>query len=252
MSNIVFLKRVFTGKEYWLSVLAAIVLLISSVVYKDLLTGEEYTFWTLFYDDVAKQALEFGQISIPNLLMGYDSGYLWMFCPIIVGIPCVILNRTERFMMFRTGKNKYIFVKLFSNIIASGFIPVIAYLVYATVGMVLIKENIWNIELVKKFLSVFAWGVFCAIPSIVLSEFVRNKYLILCIPFVLNYFMGMFITNILPYSVSQYMSPHKYQLLFLLGKAEIIPSVVILAALMAGCIILKKIMIERRCDCGQQ
>ena len=145
MSSIVFLKRVFTGKEYWLSVLAAILLLMSSIVYKESLTGEEYTFWTLFYDDVAKEALEYGQISIRNLVIGYDKGYLWMFCPIIVGIPCVILNRTERFMMFRTGRNKYIFAKLFSNIITSGLIPVIAYLVYATVGMILIKENIWNL-----------------------------------------------------------------------------------------------------------
>ena len=252
MSSIIFLKRVFTGKEYWLSVLAAIVLLMSSVIYSDLLTGEEYTFITLFYDDATKEALEYGQISIRNLVMGYDKGYLWMFCPIIVGIPCVILNRTERFMMFRTGRNKYIFAKLFSNIITSGLIPVIAYLVYATVGMILIKENIWDLELVRKFLSVFAWGVLCAIPSIILSEFVRNKYLILCIPFVFNYFMGMFISGVLPYSVSQYINPHKYQIIFLLEKAELIPCVIILVTLLAGCMVLKKIMLERRCDCGQQ
>lgn len=252
MSNIVFWKRIFTSKTYWLSVMAAILLLMCSIVYRDSFTGEKYTFISLFYDDVARKALEYGEISLRGLILGYDTGYLWMFCPIIVGIPCVILNKTERLVLFRTGKNKYLLSKFFSNIIASGCILLIAYLVYVTIGMILAQENIWNMSLVRKMVSVFCWGIISAFPSIILSEFVRNKYLILCVPFVINYFMCIFIGNILPYDVKKYVDPFGYQILFLHNVEMIIPCVGILLFLMVGCVFLKKIALERRCDCGQQ
>ena len=254
MSSIVFFRRIFTSKEYWLSVLATVVLLMSSIVYK--VTGEEYTFWTLFYDDTAQHALKTGVISINKIILGYDSGYLWMFCPIIVGIPFVILNRTERFLLFRMGKNRYVFAKSFSSIIAGGLTIVIAYLIYAILGTILTTifshENIWNLLLLKKMLSVLMWGVFNSISCMVLSEFIRNKYLILCIPFVLNYVVNMFMSSILPYSITKYTNPYHYQSLFLLEKETWLPCLGILIALITVCFVLKKTVFERRCDCGQQ
>ena len=250
MGSMFFLRRIFTSKEYWLSVLAAVVLLMSSVVYSDSFTGEEYTFWALFYDDTVQQALELGQISISRIILGYDSGYLWMFGPIIVGIPFVILNRTERFVLFRIGKNRYVFAKLFSSIVAGGLIIVIAYLIYAMFGMM--YENILNLFLFKKLMSVLAWGIINTIPCIVLSEFIRNKYLILCIPFVLNYFISTFLSGILPYKVMKYINPGNYQSVFLMEKETWIPCVGILSVIVISCIVLKKVLFERRCDCGQQ
>lgn len=252
MINIVFLKRIFTSKIYWLSVMAAILLLMCSIVYHDSFTGEKYTFISLFYDEVVREALEYGEISLRDLALGYDTGYLWMFCPIIVGIPCVILNKTERFVLFRTGKNKYFLSKIFSNFIASGFILFVSYFIYVTVGMIFLQENIWDMSLVRKILSMFCWGIISAIPSILLSEFVRNKYLILCIPFVLNYFICIFFGNILPYNIKKYVDPFNYQILFLQDKEMIIPCVGIMIFLVAVCTFLKKIILERRCDCGQQ
>lgn len=251
MSNLLFVKRIFSDKIYWLSVMAAIFLLLCSIVYRDPLTGEKYTFISLFYDETVREVLENGGISMNNILLGYDSGYLWMFCPIIAGIPCVLTKKTERFVLFRTSKNTYFLSKYVSNLLTSGAILLIAYLVYMTLAMILMNENLWTMSLGKKLLSVCCWGVMSAIPSIVLSEFVKNKYLILCIPFVLNYFMDIFLGNIVPYQIWQYISPMTYQSLFLYDQKMIASCSAIMVTMILLCGALKKLIMERRCDCGQ-
>ena len=251
MSSILFLKRIFTNRIYWLSVMAAILLLLCSTVYKEPLTGKEYIFFSAFYEPVVKEAIENGMISISSIITGFDTSYLWMFCPIIVGIPCVIINRTERFIMFRTSKKRYIFSKYFSNLLASGLIMPMAYIVFGCLGLIVTDESICNELFIKKVLSVFCLGVISTLPSIVQSEFVRNKYLILCIPFVFNYFMYIFLGNIIPYEVGKYIYPSTYQILFLYEKEMVIPCVAIIIVMVGVCGLLKKYMMERRCDCGQ-
>ncbi len=252
MSSILFLKRIFSDKIYWMSVMAALLLLLCSIVYTDNLTGQTYTFITLFYDETAKEALQYGGISMQNILLGYDNGYLWMFCPIIAGIPCVITRKTERLVMFRMGRNKYVFSKYFSNIAAGGAILCIAYFLYMSAAMAVLGGNIWDMNLVKKLMSVFSWGVMNAVPGIILSEFIENKYLILCIPFVFNYFICIFIVKIIPYDVWKYISPYNYQILFLNSRKMIITGMIFLIGMLAVGAVIRKIIFERRCDCGQR
>ena len=252
MSNGLFLKRIFSNKIYWLSVVAAIFLLLCSIVYTDPYSGAQYTFLSLFYEEVVQNALQSGMISVDAILLGYDSGYLWMFCPIIVGIPCVLIQKTERFVLFRTSKNQYLISKYASNLLASGTILLVAYLVYMLLTMIVMQENIWDMNLCKKLLSVFCWGVMCAIPSIILSEFVHNKYMILCIPFALNYFVSMFLGSVIPMEIWQYLSPWTYQILFLYDEKTILFCSINMIVFLLLCGLLKKLVMERRCDCGQQ
>lgn len=251
MSSILFFKRIFTNKIYWLTVLAAFFLLLCSIIYKDNLSGKTYMFISLFYDKDVQEALEFGRISMHNILLGYDRGYLWMFCPIIVGVCCVMTKKTERFVLFRMSKNKYIYTKYFSNLVAGGVILLTAYLLYMSVCMILVKENIWNMNLLRKLLSVFLWGVINTIPGIILSEFIENKWLILCIPFVVNYFMHIFAGQIIPYQIWKYISPYNYQIMFLNNGKMIISGIVISVCIVIMGEVFRKIMLERRCDCGQ-
>ena len=102
MSSIFFLKRIFFYKAFWLSVAAASLLLFCSIVYTDIESGQQYLFMSLFYDKVSIEALELGMISPGGLFLGYDTSYLWMFCPIIVGIPCVIVKMSKHHAMDNT------------------------------------------------------------------------------------------------------------------------------------------------------
>lgn len=250
MISIIHLKRVLKNQIYWIAVASALVLLVCSVIYRDSLSGEKYTFLSLFYDEYAKEALKLGHISVENIILSGDVGYLWMFCPLIVSIPCIFTRKTERFLLFRTSKNKYMLSKYFACLVSGGSIVFIAYCIFISLCMLLVKENIWSIYIVKKLMSVFIWGVTSSVPGIMLAEFLENKYLILCIPFVLNYFMCSFVVNIIPYDIWKYISPSNYQILFFFERDTLVYIMGVILITLLGCAVIKKILLERRCDCG--
>ena len=251
MNKGIFLKRILLHRMFYIAIFATLTLLLCSIVHTDFFTGEEYTFLSLFYNNAAKEALKSGGIQMENVLLGYDTGYLWMFCPVIAGIPCVITKKTERFPLFRWNKNKYFLLKYFSNLVAGGMILLLAYTIYATLGMLLVRENLWNINLMKKLLSMFFWGMYSAIPSVILEEFVRNQYLILCVPVVLNYFAYTFLSDFLPRFVGEYVLPHGYQILCLYPGKKVALFFGTLGLFIIGCAMMKKAVMERRLDCGR-
>ena len=244
-------KRTIKNKIYWLAILSALGLLLCSIVYTDPMTGESFTFLTLFYKEEMQQYLQYGSISIQGIVMGYGvQNYLWMFAPIIVGIPCVLNQRTERFVLFRSSKNGYFLSKYISNLLLGGSILLTAQIIFALIGMALERWIIsqtdvlsepmimLNIYMAKRLWEVFCDGVMHAIPGILLAEVIRNKYLILCIPFVWNYFFSMFVRRLIPFAVQQYLLPENNPVALLV---EIL-----------WCGIFIKWVAERRCDCGQK
>ena len=250
MSSIFFLKRIFFNKAFWLAVAAASLLLFCSIVYTDIESGQQYLFISMFYDKVSIEALELGMISLGGVFWGYDTSYLWMFCPIIAGIPCVIVKKTERFALFRTSKNKYFLSKYFSTIISGGAILFFAYLIFGLVCNGMSKESILNIFFIKKLLSVFVWGTTASIPATILCEFVRSKYLILCIPFVINYFLNIFLYKFIPDGIREYVMPDSFIMLFLKEDRVIKGCLIYTVIIVFSCALIKKIIAERRCDLG--
>lgn len=252
MTYRLFLKRIFMNKIYWLSVVAALFLLLCSIVYQDAWNGKQYTFLSLLYHAYSKETLIIERISIKDVLLGHDLSYLWMFCPILVGIPCILTQKVERFVVFRTDKKNYIWSKYVSNLLSGGSILVLAYLLFAFIGTWISQENLWDIYLLRKLLSVFCWGMVSAIPGIILSEYIRNKYLILCIPFVLNYFLRVFLIDMIPQNVWKYVAPDNYETLFLENGNKIVFILGLLVVLITACGLFLDRRMERRCDCGQK
>ena len=246
-----FIRRVWNNKIYWLAVLSAVVLLLCSVIYAEPTTGEAFTFLSLFYHEDMQARLGYGAVSLRAIFMGYNvSNYLWMFAPIIVGIPCVLNQRTERFVLFRGSKNGYFISKYVSNLLLGGAILVLAQIIFIFVGMGLVQyltvvkqiditpEPFWDSYMAQHLWDVFCDGVMNTIPGILLAEFIRNKYLILCVPFVWNYLVNIFLMSWIPFEIRQILLP---------GENPIVYAVVLLA-----CGIMIKVVAERRCDCGQK
>lgn len=246
-----FIRRVWKNKIYWLAVLSAVVLLLCSVIYTEPTTGESFTYLSLFYNEDMQRCLAYGAVSLKGIFLGYNlNNYLWMFAPIIVGIPCVLNQRTERFVLFRGSKNGYFLSKYVSNLVLGGAILVLAQVIFIFSGMGLVQyliyvkqmditpEPFWDSYMVQRIWDIFCEGMLNAIPGIFLAEFIRNKYLILCVPFVWSYLMNMFVLNWIPLEVRQLIMPKENPLVY--------------AAVLLACGILIKVVAERRCDCGQK
>lgn len=252
MNKIIYIKRAFLNKKYWLSVMAAFVLLLCCTIYVNPENGEKYLFISIFYNKDIAEKINLGVINLKSVFLGYDSGYLWMFASIIVNFPCLINQKTERFLIFRTGKNRYIFGKYFSNLIMSGLMMFISYFIFIIICMIMTKENMLDVYVLKKLISVSMWGMYMSVPGLILSEYIRNKYLVLCIPFVINYFMCTFITKIIKYDIYRFFAPESFQILLLMDNKQIMVSSIILIALIIIGAVNRKIVFERRLDCGQK
>ena len=246
-----FITRIWKNPIYWLAVLSALVLLLCSVIYTEPATGESFTFLSLFYNEDMQGHLGYGAISLKGIFLGYNlANYLWMFAPIIVGVPCVLNQRTERFVLFRGSKNGYFISKYVSNLVLGGAILVLAQVIFILIGMGLVQYlavikqmdlvtvPLWDVYMMNHMWDIFCDGVLNAIPGILLAEFIRNKYLILCVPFVWNYLMNMFVLSWIPFELHQMILPKENPIAY---------AVVLLAS---G--ILIRMVAERRCDCGQK
>ena len=246
-----FLRRVYKNKIYWLAVLSAFVLLLCSVIYTEPTTGESFTYLSLFYNEDMQSRMTYGAISLKGIFLGYNlNNYLWMFAPIIVGVPCVLNQRTERFVLFRGSKNRYFLSKYVSNLVLGGTILVLAQVIFILTGTVLVQyltvikqlditpEPFWDSYMAQCLWDIFCDGVVYTIPGILLAEFIRNKYLILCIPFVWSYFVNMFLMSWIPLEIRQMILPEENPIMF--------------AVVLVACGIFIKAVAERRCDCGQK
>lgn len=91
--------------------MAALVLLLCCTIYINPENGQKYLFISAFYDNFIIERL--GIIDLKSIFLGYDKGYLWMFASIIVNFPCLINQKTERFLIFRTGKTDIFLVNIF-------------------------------------------------------------------------------------------------------------------------------------------
>ena len=210
-----------------------------------------FTYLSLFYSEDMQNCLTYGAISLKGIFLGYNlNNYLWMFAPIIVGISCVLNQRTERFVLFRGSKNGYFLYKYVSNLVLGGAILVLAQVIFVFSGvglmqyltyvkqMDIIPEPFWDSYMAQYLWDIFCNGVLNTIPGILLAEFIHNKYLILCVPFVWSYLMNMFVLSWIPLEVRQMIMPEENPLVFV--------------AVLLACGILIKIVAERRCDCGQK
>lgn len=246
-----FLRRIWKNKIYWLAVVSALILLLCSVIYTDPATGESFTFLALFYDANMQNYLQYGILSLRDIWMGYQvHNYLGMFAPIIVGIPCILNQRTERFVLFRGSKNGYFFSKYLSNLVLGGGILVLAQLLFVLVGIGLIQwlalvkqmsiyvESFFDVYMAKRFWDIFCEGVCDVLLGIVLAEFIRSKYLILCVPFVWKYLMELFVIGWIPFEMRRYVLPQE--------------NGIVLTGIVLASGVLVKAVAERRCDCGQK
>ena len=150
------------------------------------------------------------------------SNYFFMFAPIISALPFISIYLTERnsgyirMTIARTGKFRYYFSKLVTAFIGGGLGIVIGVVIFGlmaailfpslshfsaedieygmhmyTNGMSIISNAFLSIGspaiVVLRLISVFLFGGMSAMTAYALSSFIRNKYLVLCIPFLIVY-----------------------------------------------------------------
>ena len=203
-------------------VIATAILCTTAVIHIDPSTSREFTVFEMLLKFDREFLLTDVSFSSVIVFTKALSNYFFMFAPIIAALPFISIYLTERnsgyirMTIARTGKFRYYFSKLVTAFIGGGLGIIIGLAIFgiATVilfpslsefsaedieyGMYMYNSGnsiISNAYLsfgapaiaVLELISVFLFSGMSAMMAYILSSFIRNKYLVLCIPFLIVY-----------------------------------------------------------------
>lgn len=145
------------------------------------------------------------------------SGYSAMFLPVLASFPFVFSQSAERnsgnirFSIFRAKRLKYYFSKFLCGVISGGICVLLGVALfgifsfftfpgigcYPTFDLEYYAPDGILAEIVRKLLSAFIYGCVSAVPAFFLSSFCRNRYIILCVPFLTRFMQDTAIKKII-------------------------------------------------------
>lgn len=224
------LKKVFMGYGFWAAVGITAVLCFTTVIYTDDRNKEYSVIQVLWF---GRQWM-LKDVSYCSLYVFLRSSYskLSMFIPIIAAFPFIPLFCDERksgfirYNILRIGKTRYNFSKFAAAVVGGGCAVALGYIIFGGIAAILfppgnaylpeymeeytslittsgqnvftpLYNQIGEIAIIFSYvLEIFLYGAVASLPAFVLSSFVKNKYLILCIPFMLKYIWDMTLTKL--------------------------------------------------------
>lgn len=202
---IVDLRKNLTSGGFYLCVIMTIILLFAAEVHTELGSHNRYSVIRALMDFTPEErANEFDLCNV-MVMNSACSGWLTLFVPIITAfcfVPRICAERdgnAVRFQIFRSSALKYHISQFFSGVISGGLAVALGYTVFCGIVCILFPDisemsafaaamldgNSFVFAL--KLLSIWLYGVFWSIPAMFCTSVLRNKYLIMCIPFFVKY-----------------------------------------------------------------
>ena len=274
------LGKIMSNIVFFLAILGVVVLLMLSNVYTSPETGEEYSVIGLATDKDKDALIKNGDLHAPDIIVGGVTGYMDMFVPVLVSVPFVMIvcgekkNSNTRFEIYRVGKNRYITGRYFASMVAGGIVLMTGYIIFSVIisfifpgntGMLMEYQNEFILQqggltatvlkhfgmnglYIIKFIRMFLYGAFFTTPAFGLSAVIRNRYIVISIPFMLSYLfqkvaekhVEMKLYRVIPENIGRVYNIRWKEMLIVFGCIIILVPV------------LCRIYLGRKCDCGEE
>lgn len=213
-------SKVFTGYGFWVCTAFTVILCFSANIYTDTMKNDQYSAFSalLTFDrEFMRSDSSFCSFNVIQWAVG---GWLSLFIPIVAAFPFIPLicdeyeAKSVRFEIFRSNKLVYHISRFVSGCLCGGLAVMIGFALFSLIAYLLfpslndyslnerefflsmmsdsfpeLKDGI-VLPLLRLFGSMFLYGTLWAVPAITLTSLIRNKYLVLCIPFFLKYAVG--------------------------------------------------------------
>lgn len=202
---IVSFRKNVTSLGFWLCVGMTVLLLFAAEVYYDYNTQTRYSVFRALTIFSREELANHFELCSATVVQNARSGWFTLFAPIITAfcfVPIICTEREEkaaRFQIFRTTKLKYSISQFLSGVISGGLAMALGYIIFAVLAIILFPDmseisgfttdlmQETALNLLPLILKVFLFATFWSIPAMFLTSVLRNKYLIMCIPFFLKY-----------------------------------------------------------------
>lgn len=207
------LKKNIYAPYIFIEIIGIIILCLSATGETDM-NGKQISIFSLMFQaqqanvDVSRSALALWQAGI--------GGWLVVFAPMLLSMGYILLISEERrngqirFHILRSGNWKYCISKLCSGALAGGIVFLIGYALFGLLMLVrfpsirtfsaeeqeiiLMGSNI-SVVITKKLIGAFLYGMFGSVFGIGVAIVFRDKYMLVCLPFMINYIYQQILTK---------------------------------------------------------
>lgn len=228
------LAKTITGMGLYICIVFTVILCFSANIYIDMLKNDRYSVFSALRNFNRDFMLTDTAFCSFNVIQRAASGWLTMFIPIISAFAYIPLVCDEyeaksiRFEIFRTGKKNYHISRFITACFCGGIAVTIGYAIFSLIAVIVFpsisdyniyQQNIYfemmsysfpelknglALPILKILSSIFIYGAVSAVPAITLTAVIRNKYLVMCIPFFLKYAIGQTSVKIQSQAVADY------------------------------------------------
>lgn len=207
------LKKNIYVPYIFIEIIGIIILCLSATGETDM-NGKQISIFSLIFQelpantDVLKSALSLWQAGI--------GGWLVVFAPMLLSMGYILLISEERrngqirFHILRSGNWKYCISKLCSGALAGGIVFLIGYALFGLLMLVrfpsirtfsaeeqeiLLMGSSISVVIIKKLIGAFLYGMFGSVFGIGVAIVFRDKYMLVCLPFMINYIYQQILTK---------------------------------------------------------
>lgn len=228
------LYKVLTGVGFSICIVFTVILCFSANIYSDMIKNDRYSVFSALRTFDRDFMLTDTSFCSFNIIQRAASGWLTMFIPIISAFAYIPLVCDEyeaksiRFEIFRTGKKSYHLSRFITACFCGGIAITIGYTIFSVIAVIVFpsisdydiyQQNIFfemmsysfpelknglALPILKILGSIFIYGAVSAVPAITFTAVIRNKYLVMCIPFFLKYAIGQTSVKLQSQSVADY------------------------------------------------
>lgn len=221
---------------------------------------------------MSKEELEMEYfLSVGEIMRQLLAGYFVLLTPMFVSISVLPILCEEkesgafRLMLFRTGKKQEVIGSFLAcvfcggvlmaagHLLFAGILGVHSYVLFGSAGIQVIKET--GTFVLIQTAEVFTYGMMCAVWTYLVSAFVRNRYLLASIPYILLWFLQRFASKIQWESMAENLGLRLYAQIFgttyvFLNLTYMLQTAAIYAVVGVLVIWLHIAVMQRRTDCG--
>lgn len=271
------LLRMLRSVWFWLGVCFTLAL----CFFSEIVTGTNtYTIVQVLQKMSRSSMEQEPQLMTAVALRNAFSGHVSLFVPIVSAFPMIQLLHVEtqsgykRFYMSRKSRREYYWNKWGAGMLSGALmllIVAILFQIFMALSLPEVDNEILEmsgyaggrglLNLVRTYIGIFVYGAFSVIPAIFISSFSNNFYFVICLPFMMSYFLDVLVS-----ATAKWLRTHQTKEIFsnivefFFSRAYLSIGESGLALLVVGgrAIVLLAVMLliycvylDRRKDCGE-
>lgn len=287
--------KILTGYGFYVCIIFTFILCFCTYIYNDYISGDRYSVViSLMNFDREFMLGDTTFCSFEVMRKGVGS-WLSLFIPIISAFAFIPLvcdeyeAKSVRYEIFRSSRFGYDMAKYITACLCGGLAVMLGFALYA-LSVYLLFPNLneyeqfqidwyeemlvytypdmaqgrYDLIILKKLRDVFLYGVASAAPAILLTSLIRNKYLVLCIPFFIKYAMDQTCVKMQSQAMEDYnnidtklleisstIKPDAIAFITEVGNDQKIKLLIYNGALVLIAAVLYMVVQSRRHDCGE-